>query len=359
MASRKWLLGTVAVMTFCAVKTISAVPPASCSGKDTLTLTADASVNQHVSPTAVGANYVYAFVCIPTGGSLDEYFPIDLQLDNGETPVSGGDPPGCTGARSVGFSKSGSLAGSTTVPATFNLDDDGTPVSKQIHVSTGALLDGDYDVNVGTTVDANKVDTPNPKSVKIQVHVGPECVTPSVCFYTDGYLNDLLDCAGQPVNGSSGGTFLIVANKKKGSIASSTNPGEFFYSMIWTNSTGSDQDVTINLDSPDDSLLPMGANSVHALTFDSAGFTQNLTNFDMVGADGTPCGPYGPCTVTVLSTETLWVQWHVSWAGVGGSASGLSDTCPGNAGIDAVATLTDSSQAVLDSCEATASGYTK
>jgi hypothetical protein len=117
--------------------------------------------------------------------------------------------------------------------------------------------------------------------------------------------------------------------------------------------------VTVCLE--ESNLDPMGAQSIHAATFNSTGFTQDLSNFDLVGSDGLPCGPWGPCSLTVLADETLWVQWHLRPSIVGNSTNGISTSCPGNVFVSATATLYDNaddcSGTVLDSCEGDASGW--
>jgi len=148
----------------------------------------------------------------------------------------------------------------------------------------------------------------------------------------------------------------------------STNPGQFYYNMIWTNNAATPEAVTINLAA--NNLVPMGANSVHAMTFNSGGFTQNASSFDMVNTNGVPCGPSGPCTITVAAGDTLWVTWHLQYGPIGTSANGLPDwgtvcpnptgasACDGQSAISATGTLTNSSS-TLYTCTASACGYLK
>jgi hypothetical protein len=105
---------------------------------------------------------------------------------------------------------------------------------------------------------------------------------------------------------------------------------------------------------------------VHAKTFNTSGFTQDLDAFDMVNQDGTPCGPYGPCTINVGQGESLWVTWHLEYSNVGGHPTadpGLS--CPGSEHIGANALLVESmgtcgggNQTVIaGECNTDATGY--
>ena len=101
------------------------------------------------------------------------------------------------------------------------------------------------------------------------------------------------------------------------------------------------------------------ANAVHAMVFNSEGFVVDVNNWDMVNQDGTPCGPNGPCTITVDAGMVLWVTWHLTFQGIGSPSAGISDTCPGNVTISATGTLKDSSGGTLATCTATATGYLK
>jgi hypothetical protein len=90
----------------------------------------------------------------------------------------------------------------------------------------------------------------------------------------------------------------------------------------------------------------------------ATGFTADLAGFDLVNGDGTPCGPTGPCTVTVPSGQYLWVTWHLQSNLIGTSSLPISATCPGNEAIAATVTLTDGA-GMVTSCGASASGYLK
>jgi hypothetical protein len=176
----------------------------------------------------------------------------------------------------------------------------------------------------------------------------------------------LTDCSGADVTTNLGGTFAIVPNAKGKIVA--TNPGQFYYNLIWTNPGGS-QAVTINLSAIN--LAPQGANAVHALTFNSSGFTQDASAFDMVNEDGTPCGPSGPCTINVATGETLWVTWHLEYNQIGMSSADVplrgtvcpegssTPSCSGRNAVSATGTVNSSSGAQLFTCTVYACGYLK
>ena len=81
--------------------------------------------------------------------------------------------------------------------------------------------------------------------IHIRVHVRDVNSSAITCFTTDSNFDYLLDCNQNEVNTpGDNGRFLIVANNKKIEVA--TNPGQFYYNLLWDNTTGSDQTVTVN-----------------------------------------------------------------------------------------------------------------
>jgi hypothetical protein len=301
-----------------------------------------------VAPTTPGNSpkqWFYAF-CLPSGGSLNQTFPLQIQLNNSN---------GSAGEwANVSFNAVGSLAGSTTPPAGFSILDNSSPQNISFSVITGSLVDGNYSMNLHISATPNSKVASSHDTIHIQVVVGPGCVDskPS-CFLTSSEFDLLTDCGGGYVTADSGGTFQIVAPKGK---INATNPGQFYYNLVWTNQ-GNTQPVTIELNAT--SFTPQGANAVHALVFDSSGFVTDASNFDMVNETGTPCGPSGPCTINVPAGKTLWVTWHLQYSQIGGSSIGISSTCPGNAVVSATGTLKDEGGTEIGSCTAEATGYLK
>ncbi len=239
-----------------------------------------------------------------------------------------------------------------TTASGFSISDNNVAQTDNIVVSTGVLADGVYNLNVQIQGTPSSQVQLSHDTIHIQVLVGAGCS--HSCFFTDSSFNLLTDCGGNPVSDSSGGTFAIVGNARGRVVA--TNPGQFYYNLIWTN-PGSTQTVTINLSATN--LLPQGANAVHAMIFNSSGFVADLSNWDMVNENGTPCGPSGPCSVSVPAGNVLWVTWHLTYAGIGSPSAGISSACPGNITISATGTLTDNSSATLYTCTTTATGYLK
>ncbi len=326
--------------------------------KDTLTVSAQTSQNG-VTPIIPGNapnEWFYAY-CVAHGGSLSDTLPVNFTVS---------DTDGISGDMytiSLTANGSPSLKNAIMLPPNFSIQDDGSTTTQNIQISNFSAPDGNYAVTIHiSSNDPNKLNIPV-DNIHIQVSVGGACNPGPSCFLTDSEFDLLTDCSGNAVAGNSGGTFAIVTNSK--GYVVSTNPGQFYYNMIWQNTTGSDQTVTVKFDATN--LIPMGANSVHALVFDSSGFTEDLSSFDMVNQNGTPCGQWGPCTITVPAGQILWVTWHLTYKYIGYKASTLnlpntcSESCTINSNpkgfISATGTLTYDSTSL--GCTATACGYLK
>lgn len=325
-------------------------------GKDSLAVVAQPSSPTGATPTNPGNalhQWFYAFSLTP-GQSLNETFPVEYTLTN--TNLNSGE------SVQVSLNPVGSLAnlsGTTVAAPGFAISDTGIPETHNINVATGPLAAGDYVLNVQISgTPANKVQLSH-STIHIQVYVGNEIS----CFFTDGDFVELSDCAGNPVSSNSGGSFVITASNGKVPKVASTDPGQFYYNLLWTN-YGATQDVTINFSA--DNLVPQGQNAVHAMVFNEDGFVQDATRFDMVNEDGTPCGPSGPCTIEVPYDHTLWVTWHVEYEHKGVALANFSTPLPqvcspdattAESVISATGTLTDAFGNSIGSCTATACGY--
>jgi len=345
---RGGLLACVAIAT---AWTALAVP-----SKDDLTITTSASTLVGVTPTTPGnaaRNHVYAY-CLPSGSSLTDSLPITFVLTN----TNGTSPQ----TANVAFNVTGSFAPFVVAPASFSATDNGASHAKTILVNSGgAVPDGTYTANVQiSATPANQVDVSHDK-VQISVTVGGVCSGGApACLLTDGEFNNLVDCSGNPVTTTSGGTFAILKNAKTTRLVA-TNPGQFYYNLFWTNTTGSA--ATVNVALTANNLLPKGANAAHVWTFPS-GFSPNAAGFDVVN-DGVPCGPNGPCTISVPNGHTLWATWHLEYAKTGLpsppvilSAACASPTADGT--VWARGEIRDAgTNTLLASCTATATGSLK
>src|SRR5262245_15131316 len=262
--------------------------------KDESIVTAQSSFGSAgpVSPTVPGdttKQWFYSF-CLPSGDSLNQTFPMELQLDNSNAN------PG--ESSSVSFGAVSSLAGVTGVPGTFTILNKGIAQTQNVTLITGSLADGTHIENVRISTD------PSSK--------------------------------------------VALSRNTIHAYVSGSSARQFYYNMIWTNQ-GATQPITIDL--PASSLNSQGTNAVHALVFDSTGHATDSSNFDVVNQDGTRCGPNTrPCTINVPAGKTLWVTWHLQPAGIGGSSRDMSDICPGNVTISATGKLKDSTGTVIGTC---------
>jgi hypothetical protein len=132
------------------------------------------------------------------------------------------------------------------------------------------------------------------------------------CYLTDSSGLILANCDGQPVN--TDGRFVIVANKKKVEVA--TNPGQFYYNLIWKNRTGSAQNVAVQFTRTN--LLAKGAQAIHAWYSNSYGAALSTNEFDEVNSIGFAEGSDDKITsITVPNGDSLAVTYHLSYAKIG------------------------------------------
>ena len=148
--------------------------------KDELVVSAQTSFGSagNVAPTVPGNSYRqwFYFFCLPTGGSLNQTFPLQFQLNdtNGRRGESA----------TVSFDADGSISSFTTPPAGFNISDDGLVQNKSFTVDTGILADGEYTINLQIPAPLiNKVNLSH-DTIHIHVTVGAGCMDsrPS-CLY--------------------------------------------------------------------------------------------------------------------------------------------------------------------------------
>jgi hypothetical protein len=334
-----------------------AVAPA----KDNITVTALPSLSGVVptNPPLFPHNWFYV-ICVPSGGSLQDTLNINF------ANTDGNGAPGPQGTISFNAVGNPELTSGITVPDSFCMIDDGStcPNNTTINVpiSTGVLTDGTYNANLQISVVPQNGFTLSHGTIHIQVTVGGACSSPGVtCFFTDSNFQDLTDCSGAFITGNTGGRFRIVTDTR--GKATATNPGQFYYNMLWSNTTGIDQVVTVNLTannlipSNTDSLLHPIAQAAHAYFFDTlTGFTDPYADWQFVNTQGQPCGPSGPCTITVPAGDTLFVTWHLVYSHLRQPTIGVGVGCANaNAAISATGEVMGTG--IDDTCTADALGY--
>jgi hypothetical protein len=350
---------TIVKILICAglISSAFAAPP-----KDIITVTAQNSTNGVVptSPQPSPKTWFYV-ICVPSGGDLSDTLHIHFTDTNNNNTTGE--------IATIGFGAVGNPLLTSGIGALGpQVLDDTTNTTADVDVPLfkSGLADGTYNANLQISVAPPGSFTLTHTNIHIQVTVGGACNPSSEisCFFTDSNFLNLTDCSGTSVIGNSGGTFAVVTNAKK--IATATNPGQFYYNMLWSNTTGSDQDVTVNLSatgltpSNTDSLLHPIAQAAHAYFFDTAtGFTDPLADWNFVNTLGQKCGPSGPCTITVPANDTLFVTWHLVWTGIGHNASGINTGCANaNAAVSATGGVIGPNINAA-TCTANALGYRK
>lgn len=341
-------------------------------GYDTLDITAENSQAVSSPPctgggsatptlfdTGTGGPYEWRYQYnVTAGDSVCDKIPITLQIDDTD---SAGDDPGL--ARDTYSIK---VACDTTYGTTsgycdyvtlssgadaVGLDDGGDSNTVYATLNTAALSEGDYSIFIAVTDNNSGSDDLNGTFqdcatfgcsgfdsngyIHIQFHVTSPSSTSPKCFFSDGNFAGLLNCAGEPIENSSGVTFTIVPGGKGQGTIVSTNPGQFFYNMAWYNNTGNPQTIQFSIVASNN-LASVGAKPVHAYAF-TGDITDNLTDsqFNSQPGEGIPCGNPditqggSSCTISVPAGDTIWIVWHVSYSQIGNGTSGLpTGVCP-------------------------------
>jgi hypothetical protein len=327
----------------------------------------------NVFPTTNGNSTFYEYT-ISDGGSVTDNIPVVFCLNSQQNTFwtsfqvqigqigNGGNLPGVTLPGNVTFTSA------ETIPST-NL-----PVCKTaiIQINTGVLtlLDPQAAQIFAKNINISDV-SPNPSTgsskpavnwsgsteIHIRVLIKPAVKNIS-CFITDSSGNFLTKCDGTLADqsGSDTGRFAIVVNKKN--IEVSTNPGQFYYNVLYHN-PGSAA-ITVDVDFTRSGVTPKGAQAIHAALFAPpfTGITQD--GFDAVN-DGIPEGIDDQVLgITIPAGWTLWVDYHLDWDGLGFPVPiGCATECPNaNQPFSVTSTVTETS-GHTESCTAGAWGYKK
>jgi len=365
---RKSLAAVAAGFLVVAASTAWAAPP-SIPVSMQITVTPHQSANGIVPGNPGNSpNAFYDYYNVAAGTSLGDSIAVDLCIttltDDGTLATWNVNVDISTDA------PAGNLDGvsASPNPVTFSKGDIvGTCHATTITIATDPLADisanFDYVKNLKITVD----DPPGKKEVsatldgqthvKIRVEVGPP-PGPS-CFATDSEFNYLYQCDGTTaVTSGTDGRFAIVANKKNLEVA--TNPGQFYYNVLWRNATGSD--VTVNVAFVRSGVNTNGAQAIHAGVFPAPFSGVDLAGFNAVN-DAIPGGKGDSMSgVVVPAGWTMWVTYHLEWAGVGYLVPpGAANTCgAANQTWTVSATLTTSTgDAIGGPCIAGGTGYLK
>ena len=256
--------------------------------------------------------------------------------------------------------QAGNLPG-VTLPSNQTFAVDGC-TDVNVDLNTGPLTTtGNYQKNILIKTDSS---TPGNTHVDfvgghihIRVHVRDNNST-ITCFTTDSNFSYLLDCSGNEVNGpGDDGRFIIVTNAKKIEVA--TNPGQFYYNVLWDNTTNYNQ--TVNVGFLRAGVKSHGTQAIHAKVFPpSPALVIDAATFDQVN-NAIPSGHDDALeSIVVPAGWTLWVDYHLTWTGIGAL---VPPTCATNClaadQLFRVTATVSGSGITSASCEAGATGYKK
>ena len=259
----------------------------------------------------------YAYV-INANTSISDSIPIKICLTYQE-------PDWTSFAIHIGVLGIGNLPG-VTLPGDIVFTNTGSLYCKttSIQIDSGPLAVGNYAVNVNMTV----VDK-EPRNMQVGLNEGTQTIHIKAsalsagknvsCFLTDSSGNLLSNCTGEAVTASesSDGRFVIVVNKKNIEVA--TNPGQFYYNLVWRNTTSVAQTVHAIFERT--GVAPKGAQALHAAVFNAYLSTITPSEFDATNEIGIPDGSDDSLrNISVPAGSSLVVTYHLEWTGVGNSA---------------------------------------
>jgi hypothetical protein len=317
--------------------------------KDTVNVLAGTDTTGFTPNQNGAGEWTYAS-SIPAGQAVADSIPVQFTLQ--DTNNTSGDGPYAVSLNAVG-----QIASAISFDTSSFTMVDGNVVTHWVYINTASLVAGDYTANVQVQATPQSSVAVSHGTLHLHIHV-VDPGDPPACYISDSAGLKLLDCGGQAV--ATGGEYLIVTNAKK--VITATNPGQFYYNLVWQNNTGSDVTFT-SLGLSGTNVVPAGANSVHVLIYNGSQFT---SSFDDVNTNGTPCGQSGTtckAPITVPAGQTMWLTWHVAYMWTGStlwgdipsllacSAQSLHGT------ISMSAFLTNADQSVTVGCGGTANGY--
>jgi hypothetical protein len=232
----------------------------------------------------------------------------------------------------------------------------------------GTLAVGTYIKTIKLSVDAaSNVPTglrvpytePSLRQIQLIVTVmAPQQVTS--CYLTDSEGELLSGCDDNSITASASnlGRFAIVVNKKNTQVA--TNPGQFYYNLIWRNN-GADRAVRVRFTRS--GVTPVGRQAIHYYVTNRPNTPITQAEFDMANGLGTPEGSDDviATAVPVRSGASLIATYHLEWATLGtAAAAGIGTSCEAaNQWMSVGATVYDALGTRVGVCTASAAGYRK
>jgi hypothetical protein len=327
-----------------------------------------------VFPTPSGNSTFYDYI-VSDGGSVTDGIPVQFCV-TGEENTNWTSFQVQIGQIGGGGNLSGvTLPGNLTFTSAETIPSDKLPVCKTatIQINTGILTLTDPNIaqqfmkNLNIRVVNESPSGPNKPQVnptgstEIHLRVLVQPATSNIsCFITDSSGNFLTKCDGTLAgeSGSDAGRFAIVANKKSPPIEVSSNPGQFYYNVLYHN-PGSTS-ITVDVRFTRSGVSPKGTQAIHAALFAPpfSGITQDGFN-DVNNAipEGTDDRVLG---ITIPAGWTLWVDYHLEWNGLGSPVpSGCATECPNANQPFSVTSTVIETGGQSETCTASAWGYKK
>jgi len=336
--------------------------------------TVNVNVNPNTSapggivPDVNGVNAVYDYT-VYDGGVVNDSIPVQVCM-------TGSSSADWTSIVVTFGTVNGNLNGVAVPADQLFVSSASTPDCRNlsIQINTGALNLNDPNVAqnfnaVISMADSNpmpsngsnkpNVDFADIKNFHIKVHVLPLQGSNVSCYLTDSEGIFLKDCNGSLVtqSGSDDGRFAIVANKKLVEVA--TNPGQFYFNFIWTNTTGVDQTVSVAFERT--GVDAHGMQAIHSAVFNGYLATINPGAFDEANANGIPDGHDDVAeNIVVPAGSSLLVTYHLTWAGLGSPVpNGCAGTCGQANQLLMVKGTVSGAGITSESCTAAAYGFKK
>jgi hypothetical protein len=271
----------------------------------------------------------------------------------------------------------GSLPGVTSPSFTF-INGDPLCQTKNIVINTGPLTLGPYassaNIQSGNTIQNEQAlngyklkvlfDTTSTKTIHFNATVSPALDPLEIvsCFLTDSSGLLLTNCTGDAVSGQGldVGKFAIVANRKGIEVA--TNPGQFYYNLIYNNTSPTDY-KTVNVKiTPITGAVAHGKQAMHWNVYNNYTTSLSQSEWDATNSTGNPDGADpNVYNVSVRPNSHLLVTYHLEWRGIGSQVpSGCASTCPlANQILEITGTVYDAGMNFIDDCIVKALGYKK
>ncbi len=147
---------------------------------------------------------------------------------------------------------------------------------------------------------------------------------------------------------------MIVANRRQ--IEVTTNPGQFYYNLIWFNTTGATQTVSVNFTRT--GVIPHGTQAIHAAVFNSYLNPLTPADFALANANGIPEGPDDLVDGSAVPAgSSLLVNYHLEWIDIGNTVppacAGSCETANQQVTVDG---SVSGSGIITESCATTAYG---